>query len=429
MNRRERKQFFLIFLAVIFSVGAGACVATGWYGLSFLLLAATAVAAFRLAAHQNRTIRDLHRFVNAIRFEEFNISFCHSLEKGLEREIGERLEEAVGILSEKTQQKEGRLSFYELLLNRIDFAIIVINTDGRVTWINKAAVNMVGRLRELSDLRKYSPEAYEAVRRLKGQEMQTVKLADGHGGKDVSVSVVEAYIRGDNMRIISLKNIRPIIEQTESEAWKKLISILRHEIMNSMTPIISLAETFLDPDADLEPDIIHKTMQTIHRRSRGLVEFVRNYKRLTDIPAPQIRTFQVREMLEDVTTLLKVQDIRFTCHICPDNLTIKADRMQMEQVMINLIKNAWEASCGNERPVVCVDAGLDNCQRPQITVSDNGEGILPDVRKRIFIPFFTTKKDGSGIGLNICKQIVNAHGGSISVTSTPNKGSCFVISL
>jgi hypothetical protein len=144
-----------------------------------------------------------------------------------------------------------------------------------------------------------------------------------------------------------LKNIRTIIEQTESEAWRKWVGMLLHEIMNSMAPIISLADTFLAPE--LNSHMINKTMQTIYWRSKGLVEFVQNHKRLADLPAPQVNPFHVRELLEDITTLLKAQDIWFTYDVHPDDLIIKADNMQIGQVLINLIKNAWEASCRNER--------------------------------------------------------------------------------
>ena len=204
---------------------------------------------------------------------------------------------------------------------------------------------------------------------------------------------------------------------------------MRHEIMNSMAPIISLSETFTDSEIEYDPEIMNKTMQTIYRRSKGLVEFVQNYKSLTSIPKPQIESVLFGEMLYDIVSLLKAQNIKFDYTVTPANLTIKADRTQIEQVMINLIKNAWEASYNRESPVISVSAGYDNYQRPQISVSDNGVGILPEVRKRIFIPFFTTKKNGSGIGLSLCKQIIHAHGGSISVASTPDEGSCFTLKL
>ncbi|MDR0697636.1 MAG: hypothetical protein LBG28_00230, partial [Tannerella sp.] len=264
MNKHRHKQFFILFLLIMFSVGGGICIARSWYGLSLLSFIATGITAFRLMSFQNRTIRDLRRFASAVKFGEFNISFRNSVEKGLDKEIGAKLEDALEMLSEKTQQKEGWLNFYDLLLNRIDFAIIAVDADDRVTWINKAAVNMVGRLKELSGLSDFSSEIYDSVRQLTPGEIKTVKLSDEYGNKDIAVSMANVYIRGDDLRIISLKNIRPIIEQTESEAWRKLVGILRHEIMNSMAPIISLAETFSASDAELNSDIIHKTMQTIY---------------------------------------------------------------------------------------------------------------------------------------------------------------------
>ena len=204
---------------------------------------------------------------------------------------------------------------------------------------------------------------------------------------------------------------------------------MRHEIMNSMAPIISLSETLSDSELEYDPETINKTMRTIYRRSKGLVEFVQNYKSITNIPGPNIACFSIGEMLGDIVNLMNVHGIKFDYTVNPVNLTINADRTQIEQVLINLIKNAEEASGTRETPVITVFAGLDNNQRPQISVTDNGVGILPEVRNRIFIPFFTTKKNGSGIGLSICKQIIHAHGGNISVVSTPDEGSCFTIRL
>ena len=383
----------------------------------------------RLVSFQNNTIKNLRLFVNFIRFEEFNISFKNSLNKGLDAEIGGKLDAAIGVLNEKALQKNARLNFNELLLNRIDFAILVANKNGYVTWINKAAVKMVGRIKDLQDLKSFSYELYETICQISRGEIKIVKSADDHENEGIAVSVVFASIRKDEIRIISLKNIQSVLDETEIKAWKKLVSIMRHEIMNSMAPIISLSETFSDKEIEFDPETINKTMQTIYRRSKGLVEFVQNYKSITSIPEPNKAVFNMGEMLSDIVNLLKTQEIKFEYSVTPSNLLIKADRTQMEQVLINLINNAWEASLTNEEPIIIVLAGLDNNQRPQISVSDNGIGILPEVRKRIFIPFFTTKKNGSGIGLSICKQIIHAHGGNIFVTSTPNEGSCFIIKL
>ena len=427
MKNHEFKQAVFISIIIILSAGTGICLFYEWYWLVFFLIIALSAVVFRFVKFQNNTIKALRMFVNSIRFEEFNISFKNLENKGLDAEVGRGLDAAITILNEKTQQKNARLNFNELLLNRIDFSVIVADKNDHVTWINKAAVNMIGRIHDLHELRSFSPELYQTIHQLVPGEMKIIKLTDERENERVAVSVVFASIRKDEIRIISLKNIQSVIDETESEAWKKIVSIMRHEIMNSMAPIISLSETFTDSEVEYDPEIMNKTMQTIYRRSKGLVEFIQNYKSLTIIPKPQIELFDFSKMLGDIASLLNAQDIKFVYAVTPDNLTIKADRTQIEQVLINLIKNAWEASQKKENPVISVSAGLDNNLRPHISVSDNGVGILPEVRNRIFIPFFTTKKNGSGIGLSICKQIINAHGGNISVTSTPDEGSCFIV--
>jgi signal transduction histidine kinase len=199
-------------------------------------------------------------------------------------------------------------------------------------------------------------------------------------------------------------------------------------MMNSLTPIISLSETFSD-DETTDCAMMGKAMKTIHRRSKNLVQFVANYQKLTRIPAPVLSVLQIEEIMEDISSLLKAQNIKFQYTIFPNNITLNADKGQMEQVLINLIKNAWEACCHLQTPDVRVDIRTDEYQRILISVSDNGHGILKEVTDKIFIPFFTTKKDGSGIGLSICRQIISAHGGTISVSSEPDKGATFLIRM
>ena len=429
MKKHKLRQAFFISIIILLSVGIGICLFNKWYWLVFFLLFFLSSAVTRLIRYQNNTIKGLRRFVDSIRFEEFNISFRNSVNKGLDAEIGKSLDAAITVLNEKAQQKNARLNFNELLLNRIDFSIIVADKSDRVIWINKAAVNLVGRIKDLRELTTFSAELYETISNISSRETKIVKFSDNRKNEGVAVSVVFAIIRKDDIRIISLKNIQSVIDETESEAWKKLVSIMRHEIMNSMAPIISLSETFSDSEMECEPETINKTMQTIYRRSKGLVEFVQNYRSITNLPKPHVAIFKISEMLDDIVSLMNAQNIKFDYTVIPDNLIIKADRIQIEQVLINLIKNAWEASCMKETSVISLSAGLDNNQRTLISVSDNGVGILPEVQERIFIPFFTTKKNGSGIGLSICKQIIHAHGGNLSVTSTPDEGSCFTIKL
>lgn len=258
---------------------------------------------------------------------------------------------------------------------------------------------------------------------------------------EMAVATTLFVARGMERRLISLKNIHSVLERNEMEAWQKLIRVLTHEIMNSITPIISLSETLSergvpvalkDAGGEKEYAVMLQAMQTIHRRSKGLLGFVENYRRLTRLPAPVCASVSVRELFTDLQKLFPDETIHF--ELPPSEKILNVDRAQIEQVLINLLKNAREASGRREEPRIEVKAAFApkvtsslTSWRCTITVRDNGEGILPEVQDKIFVPFFTTKTAGSGIGLSLCKQIMNQHGGNISVYSEAGKGSCFTL--
>ena len=221
-------------------------------------------------------------------------------------------------------------------------------------------------------------------------------------------------------------------EENEIEAWQKLIRVLTHEIMNSIAPIISLSETIADRATlngmnEKDYGIMLQAMQTIHRRSKGLLEFVENYRKLTRIPAPVLQSIPVEELFNDIRKLFPSGDITFNFRISPPGLRLIVDRGMIEQVLINLIKNAAEACSRSTRPQVDIIASRFPRETPTITVADNGMGILPEVLDKVFVPFFTTKPGGSGIGLSICRQVMNRHGGNISVSSQVEKGTTFTL--
>ncbi|MCD8092131.1 MAG: HAMP domain-containing histidine kinase [Bacteroides sp.] len=225
----------------------------------------------------------------------------------------------------------------------------------------------------------------------------------------------------------AMRNFRTrVLERNEMEAWQKLIRVLTHEIMNSITPIISLSETLSEREmTEKNYPVMRQGMQTIHRRSKGLLEFVENYRKLTRLPAPVRRPVSVSELLQDLQKLFSEDYIRI--EIPETDRTLPIDRTQIEQVLINLIKNAKEACGKKEHPLIEVKMLPTLSWQCMITVRDNGEGILPEVQDKIFVPFFTTKSSGSGIGLSLCKQIMNRHGGNITVQSVVGEGSCFTL--
>lgn len=215
------------------------------------------------------------------------------------------------------------------------------------------------------------------------------------------------------------------------EAWQKLIRVLTHEIMNSITPIISLADTLNErsqehPDDARTHTYIQQGLQVIYRRGKGLLEFVENYRKLTRISAPMKTEIPLEQFLSDLQRLYPELEVLYKCP--SSQLTWYADRTQMEQVFINLLKNAHEACAHRSHPDIRIQVET-HAQELIFEISDNGEGMLPEVTERIFVPFFTTKNNGSGIGLTLCKQIISLHGGQISVQSTAGKGSRFRLSF
>lgn len=216
------------------------------------------------------------------------------------------------------------------------------------------------------------------------------------------------------------------LERNEMESWQKLIRVLTHEIMNSLSPIISLSATLSERKIDEKNyRLMQQGMQTIHRRSKGLLDFVENYRKLTRLPAPQLRTVSLCELLKDLQNLFTESFI--SIQLPQKDYQLQIDRSQIEQVFINLIKNAIEACKEQPHPCIRVELLPASAWRCLVQVSDNGSGMLPEIQDKVFIPFFTTKAGGQGIGLSLCKQIMNRHGGNITLESEVDKGTRFIL--
>lgn len=215
-----------------------------------------------------------------------------------------------------------------------------------------------------------------------------------------------------------------MVEEAEAMAWQKLISVLTHEIMNSIAPIISLSETLAERDIIIENEsdeykIMKQAMEAIHRRSIGLLSFVENYRKLTRLPQPVLQPIAIKKMLSSLQQLTSSYGISFTFNVYPEQLILNADKGMIEQMLINLLKNAKEACEDIENPTIEVMAEKIG-NNIKISVSDNGQGIVPEAIDKIFIPFYSTKTKGSGIGLSLCRQIALRHGGKISLNSDIN---------
>jgi nitrogen fixation/metabolism regulation signal transduction histidine kinase len=337
-------------------------------------------------------------------------------------------------LQKKLTGSEMELHFYKQLIDKVDAAVIIATDNGLAEWRNRAADKFIGNGESMPK------EITDAVR-----ENRYELTIDG---TEYTLSSTRITSGGSYRNIVVLKDIHNSIEKSKVESWHKLVRVLTHEIMNSMTPIISLSSTLCDNirnstvlDGNEELESIRQGVEIINRRSSSLLSFVENYRKLTRLAAPQKEYFTIKEFVDELQRLYTEPFIRFRIEGC-DNATINADRTQLEQVVINLIKNALEACAEKARCIdessegyaqeVILTFGMDTeegNQKAIIEVKDNGIGIMTPAKEQIFVPFFTTKRNGSGIGLSLCKQIIVNHGGEIDVVSSEGEGCCVTISL
>ena len=382
-----------------------------------------------------RATRRVMRMIEAIRYGDFTLSFSSQRQNLLEQKLAEDINQVMAQFRAQLSEKEAKCQYFETLLDTVDISVLVADKQGQVFWMNRAGIqDLCGHaIHQLEELRGLNPEFPTLLASLQPDEVKVVRIYREEFMQDMAVTVTEYSTMTADLRLINLKNIRSILEENEMEAWQKLVRVLTHEIMNSITPIISLSDTLceraLRQGMD-EDSLLLKGMNTIHRRSKGLLGFVENYRKLSRLSSPILVPVRVGELLGDIKKLFLSSKVRYIYKVEDEDLKLMIDRSQMDQVLINLLKNAGEACVDQPNPEVMVETAYQAEKHIfRLSVTDNGSGILPNVLDKIFIPFFTTKPTGSGIGLSLCKQIMTLHGGSIQVSSEEGKGSCFTLKL
>ncbi|WP_255027672.1 sensor histidine kinase [Coprobacter tertius] len=401
------------------------------YFTTTFAIAALFITAYLLYRQLIKCISMTERLVSAFEYSDFDLSFHHSANEKELRQLSGIISNVIYTHRSKLKELETKLQYFNTLLGRIDFGLMVINKNGEIEWMNSAARTelRMNNPVKVSDLAFFHPDLPPILSNLKAGEIKIITINRSGFSYEIIISAITLTIQGKKLLLVSLKNIQSLVEETEIEAWKKLIRVLTHEIMNTLAPIISLSETAVERlkgNSEKDFSVLGQIMQTIHRRSTGLLNFVENYRKLTRIPAPEFSCIPVNELFDDVeklTTNLRA-DIIFS--LKSKDISVIGDRAMIEQVLLNLIKNAAESGNKTQQVSIIVEA-INSIGFTIIAVSDNGKGIVPEALDKIFIPFYTTKTGGSGIGLNLCKQIMRLHGGSIRVTSKEGKGSRFTL--
>ncbi len=417
------------------------------YLVSTLLLGIAFVAQLiSLIRYTEQTNRKLARFFESIRHADFATSFSENdLGKSFE-ELNNEFNQVIAAFNQNKTEKEEHFNYLLTVIQHVSIGIIVFKRDGKVDVFNNAVKRLlrINRLRKISHLHDVSEDLPEKLLTMKAGDKSLVKLFVDDELLQLSMHATEFKMRGEEYILVSFQDIHPELEQKEIESWQKLIRVLTHEIMNSITPISSLAATIKEilddrqtnyaPRDEQEAEDIDSVMQavtTIENRSKGLLNFVDLYRNLTRIPKPHFRHFMVSKLFESTLELMNPKmekiNIKYTTRIYPNDLKILADPDLVEQVLINLILNAIDAVSEVEKPQITIVASVNLNNRTTIEIADNGKGISQDILDKIFMPFFTSKKTGSGIGLSLSRQIMQMHKGTISVRSKPNDGAIFTM--
>ena len=390
-----------------------------------------------LWAESRRAYRMMQLLLESLSVKDYSIAFSEASRRSADIDaLARSINGIVDSYKQREMEVQTQLSYLEALLGNIDTALIVATPDGSVEWANRATTQLLldyvpRHIDELAALESTLPDTLRLMR--PGHTAQ-LHLRKGTADEAHLVASVSIYTTGQRtLHIYSIRNIREVLEENEMESWQKLIRVLTHEIMNSLTPIISLSETLEEylPEELSSSEFSEKTestestallrqgLQTIHRRSGGLLEFMKNYRKVALVPQPLCSDVKAEELVSALMPLfISTEHITYRFALQHPDRLLHIDRTQMEQVLINLLKNATEACVHTSDAVVTLTDSIDEATgRYCLHVTDNGPGILPEVQEKIFIPFFTTKPQGSGIGLALSRQIVRLHRGTLSVAS------------
>ncbi len=386
---------------------------------------------------------ELNRFTEAVKYGDYTVNLSKNKKTEEVSTLRERFNSINNSFKKISRDKETQHQYLQKILEMVNTGILCFETEnGHVIWMNETLKQMFNLpyLRTVHSFEKRDAILYKDMLALKPGEskMSTVNTET----KSFTILLTATAFLTDNRKysLLAFQNINEAVNETESKSWQKLLSVLTHEIMNSIAPISSLAETIAVRLKEMEKsnstaafDDLELGIETIKRRSGGLLKFAEKYRNLNKVVAPDLRKLYARDLFENLYHLmqptLSEKNIEFEIILKDPDLSFNADVHLMEQMLINLVVNAIDAVKDANDPRIAVSAYMDNNGKAVLRVSDNGGGIAEDLRDKIFVPFFSTKKNGSGIGLTLCKQIMLLHHGNIEVRNMAEGQSDFIMTF
>ena len=426
---------------------AAYCIVSNKYSLLIFAVFVLVFQIFNFIQFINKTNIELSQFIEAVQYRDFSLQFTEKNAPVSVRKLRRAFNQINATFKQLSSEREEQYQYLQKILELVDTGILSYNQTGEVGWLNESFKRMmnVPYLRNIAALEKRDSAVYQVIMNLGNGDSQLVKI------NQKQVLLAKTTFLNDKIEtnLIAFQNVNEAIEDTEAQAYQKLLRVMTHEIMNSVAPIASLAETMEKTllreegkkgerekgvstvkDSEYLADIT-LGISTIRKRSENLLKFADTYRQLAKVSMTSFSEFYIRDLFEGVEILLENplerHKIEFDVVIKDFSMTIEGDMALIEQVLINLIINAIDAVSPQKDPSITLSAFLNQEERVVIEVRDNGVGMSVELMDKIFVPFFTSKANGSGIGLSLSKQIMTLHKGTITVNSSEGKGTIFLL--
>lgn len=436
------RMLFLLLSFGILAAGAGIYFYSGMYVEGAFCTLGIIICVFLIFHYINSVNRKISYFFSALKNEDYTLRFPEIQGMKSEKLLNKLLNQTKEILQKTRIDIQQQEKYYELILNNINSGIIALNSKGFVIQSNLFALKILGLevFTHTRQLQKVSLQLQQTIEEIQSGETKRITYTNERGSVQLLINATSIIMNGEKLTLLVFNDIENEMDEKEIDSWIRLIRVLAHEIMNSIAPITSLSDTLLSLHKNDDPEIEasqlkENTINGLHvisETGKGLISFVESYRKFTRIPKPEREYVDMNEFIHRMVILCSMEpyfeNVTIDTEIHPENVKVFADPNMLGQVLLNIMKNAIQAMQGkkNSKLHVRVEAAAN---QTQIKITDNGPGIEPEILNEIFVPFFTTKTEGTGIGLSIARQIMRTHGGNIKVSSIPGKETTFTLSL